>query len=68
MEIFAPAPYRRGHDHRSRHVCCHNLNIQLLYGLIVLGHDRRRVIHFEVTPNPTQIWLARQMTEAFPCF
>ena len=39
---------------------------RLLYGLIVLGHDRRRVIHFEVTPNPTQIWLARQMTEAFP--
>src|SRR6266508_1808527 len=39
---------------------------QLLYALIVLGHDRRRVIHFEVTPNPTQIWLARQMTEAFP--
>jgi len=39
---------------------------QLLYALIVLGHDRRRVIHFEVTPNPTQLWLARQMTEAFP--
>ena len=39
---------------------------QLLYALIVLGHDRRRVIHFQVTPNPTQIWLARQMTEAFP--
>jgi len=39
---------------------------QLLYALIVLGHDRRRVIHFEITPKPTQIWLARQMTEAFP--
>jgi putative transposase len=34
--------------------------------VIVLGHDRRRVIHFEVTQNPTQAWLARQMTEAFP--
>jgi len=39
---------------------------RLLYALIVLGHDRRRVIHFEVTENPTQDWLARQMTEAFP--
>src|SRR5471030_2450278 len=39
---------------------------RLLYALIVLGHDRRRVIHFEVTENPTQVWLARQMTEAFP--
>src|SRR5206468_10398256 len=34
---------------------------RLLYALIVLGHDRRRVIHFEVTENPTQDWLARQM-------
>jgi transposase InsO family protein len=39
---------------------------RLLYAMIVLGHDRRRVIHFDVTQNPTQIWLARQVTEAFP--
>ena len=34
--------------------------------MIILGHDRRKVIHFDVTKNPTQVWLARQMTEAFP--
>ncbi|MEI6202417.1 MAG: hypothetical protein WCP68_10745 [Enhydrobacter sp.] len=39
---------------------------QVLYALIVLGHERRNVIHFNVTPNPTQDWLARQITEAFP--
>ena len=39
---------------------------RLLYALIVLGHDRRRSLHFEVTQNPTQVWLSRQMTEAFP--
>ena len=39
---------------------------RLLYTLIVLGHDRRKVIHFDVTQNPNQVWLARQMTEAFP--
>ena len=39
---------------------------RLLYTLIVLSLDRRRVVHFEVTPNPTQSWLSRQMTEAFP--
>jgi putative transposase len=39
---------------------------QLLYAVIVLGHHRRRIIHFKVTQNPTQVWLARQMTEAFP--
>jgi putative transposase len=39
---------------------------RLLYGMVVLGHERRKVIHFDVTPNPTQAWLARQITEAFP--
>ncbi len=39
---------------------------RLLYTLIVLSHERRRVIHFDVTQYPRQDWLARQMTEAFP--
>ena len=39
---------------------------QLLYALVVLGHERRKVVHFDVTQNPTQVWLARQITEAFP--
>jgi transposase InsO family protein len=39
---------------------------RLLYAMIVLGHDRRKVIHFDVTQNPTQVWLAQQMTAAFP--
>jgi len=39
---------------------------RILYALIVLDHDRRKVIHFDVSQNPTQVWLSRQMTEAFP--
>src|SRR6202035_993517 len=39
---------------------------RILYALIILGHDRRKIIYFEVTQNPTQVWLSRQMTEAFP--
>jgi putative transposase len=39
---------------------------RLLYTLIVLSLDRRRVVHFAVTANPTQDWLSGQMTEAFP--
>jgi putative transposase len=42
------------------------VTFKLLYAVIVLSHQRRRVIHFEVTQNPTQAWLARQITEAFP--
>src|SRR3979490_772265 len=40
--------------------------LQLLSAVVVLGHERRKVIHFDVTPNPTQAWLARQIPEAFP--
>jgi putative transposase len=40
--------------------------LRILYGVIILDHDRRRVIHFDVTRNPTQAWLAHQITEAFP--
>src|SRR5580704_11726413 len=39
---------------------------RLFYALILFGHDRRRIIHFNVTQNPTQAWLSRQITEAFP--
>jgi putative transposase len=39
---------------------------RMLYTVIVLDHHRRRVIHFDVTQKPTQAWLARQITEAFP--
>ena len=39
---------------------------RILYALIVLDHDRRKIIHFGVTDNPTQVWLSQQITEAFP--
>ena len=40
------------------------MTFKLLYAVIVLSHHRRRIIHFEVTQNPTQAWLARQIIEA----
>jgi hypothetical protein len=39
---------------------------RLLYGFIILRHDRRRIVHFGVTEHPTAIWIAQQITEAFP--
>jgi hypothetical protein len=39
---------------------------RVLYCFIILGHARRRLIHFNVTTNPTAQWTARQITEAFP--
>jgi len=38
----------------------------LLYGLVVVGLGRRRLIWINVTANPTAEWIAQQMTEAFP--
>ena len=37
-----------------------------LYILVILSHDRRELVHFEVTTSPTAEWTARQITEAFP--
>jgi transposase InsO family protein len=42
------------------------LRNQILYVLLVLAHDRRRVLHFNVTSNPTAAWTAKQVVEAFP--
>jgi Integrase core domain len=39
---------------------------QLFAFLLVLSHERRRLLWFAVTRNPTAEWLARQITEAFP--
>ena len=39
---------------------------RVLYCFIVLRHHRRRVVHFNVTANPTAQWTAQQITEAFP--
>ena len=39
---------------------------RLLYVFIVLHHERRRIVHFGVTANPTAAWVAQQITEAFP--
>lgn len=37
-----------------------------LYCFIILLHDRRQVVHFNVTTNPTAEWTAQQIIEAFP--
>lgn len=39
---------------------------RLLFGLLILRHERRQLIHIGVTANPTAEWIARQISEAFP--
>jgi hypothetical protein len=41
-------------------------SFRLLYVMIILAHDRRKIMRTAVTEDPTATWLSRQMTEAFP--
>ena len=42
------------------------IRFQVLYVFLVLAHDRRRVVHFNVTAHPTAEWTAQQLREVFP--
>jgi hypothetical protein len=42
------------------------VRFQVLYVLLVLAHDRRRILHFAGTAHPTAEWTAQQLREAFP--
>ncbi|MCZ6670666.1 MAG: integrase core domain-containing protein [Acidobacteria bacterium] len=42
------------------------IHYRLLVCFLVLSHDRRRIVHFNVTPNPTSEWTAQQVIEDFP--
>jgi transposase InsO family protein len=44
----------------------HTVWFEILFVFVVLAHDRRRVVHFNVTGHPTAEWTAQQMLEAFP--
>ncbi len=39
---------------------------RLLFVLVLLAHDRRRIRHVAVTAHPTAACTARQLREAFP--
>ena len=39
---------------------------RILFTFVVLRHDRRHVVHFNVTAHPTAEWTAQQIVEAFP--
>jgi len=38
----------------------------VFFVLVVLAHDRRRILHFNVTEHPTATWAAQQIVDAFP--
>ena len=41
------------------------VTFRLLYAMVVLSHDRRKILHFAVTGNATDDWLSKQIEAAF---
>ena len=42
------------------------LTLRVIYCFFVIAHDRRRILHFNVTRHPTSEWVSQQLREAFP--
>jgi transposase InsO family protein len=42
------------------------LGFQVLYVFLVLSHQRRKVLHFNLVEAPSTCWTAQQLREAFP--
>src|SRR5258708_769375 len=41
------------------------ISFRLLYGLLILRHDRRQILWLGVTAHPTAEWISHQLTEAY---
>ena len=39
---------------------------RVLFVLVLISHDRRRIVHVNFTEHPTSAWTAQQLVEAFP--
>ncbi len=42
------------------------VTFRLLFVLVILGHDRRRIVHVAVTTHPTAAWTGQQLRNALP--
>jgi putative transposase len=43
-----------------------SVSLRVLYGFFIIGHGRRRILHFNASFHPTAEWIIRQLREAFP--
>jgi len=41
------------------------ISFRLLYGLLILHHDRRQILWLGATAHPTADWISHQLTEAY---
>ena len=45
---------------------CRPSTFRLLFAFVVLRHDRRELLHVNVTDHPTAAWTTQQLVDAFP--
>jgi transposase InsO family protein len=58
-------------NHISKSAACDffavpTATFRMLFCFVILSHDRRKIVHFNVTSAPTAEWTARQLAAAFP--
>jgi len=63
-ELLAQRSDRHRRDRHVRRAVCDLPG--LLFVMLILAHDRRKIVRFDVTEHPTAGWLSRRVTEAFP--
>jgi transposase InsO family protein len=70
-----PEPAKRGATFLSNHreviaamdfFTVPTLTFGVLYCFFVIAHDRRRILHWNVTRHPNREWVIQQLREAFP--
>jgi len=59
------------HNHVKDFVSCDFFIVptstcRVLFVFIMLAHERRRIVHFNITQHPTAQWTAQQVVAAFP--
>jgi hypothetical protein len=42
-----------------------SMSFRLLYAMIIIGLNRRKILHFSTTEHPTQEWLSNEVSQAF---
>ena len=42
------------------------ITLRVLYCFFIIGHARRRILHFNVMSHPTAGWIIQQLRDAFP--
>jgi len=42
------------------------VTFSVLYCFFIISHERRSILHFNITKHPTSLWIVQQLREAFP--